>query len=177
MLLTILKKAGSWYEQLEELLLVCLVFGMVALGAGQILFRNVISVGLVWIDPLLSHLVLWVALLGASIATRENRHIVIEILPERLSPAVRSHIKGGLQLFSALVCLFLVYPAVRFILDDYGPGKYLTLGIPLWVSQTVMPVMWFVLGIRFMLQGFKNLITPTRTLPPGGGGRGEGGCV
>ncbi len=33
MLLTILKKAGSWYEQLEELLLVCLVFGMVALGA------------------------------------------------------------------------------------------------------------------------------------------------
>ena len=34
MLLTILKKAGSWYERLEELLLVCLVLGMVALGAG-----------------------------------------------------------------------------------------------------------------------------------------------
>jgi C4-dicarboxylate transporter, DctQ subunit len=157
MLLTTLKKAGSWYEQLEELLLVCLVFGMVVLGTAQILFRNVISIGLVWIDPLLSHLVLWVALLGASIATRENRHIVIEILPGRLSPAVRSRIKGGLQLFSALVCLFLVYPAVRFILDDYRPGKYLALGIPLWISQTVMPVMWLVLGVRFALQGVSNL--------------------
>ena len=162
MLLTILKRVSFWYEQLEELLLVCLVFGMVVLGAAQILFRNVISIGLVWIDPLQSHLVLWVALLGASIATRENRHIVIEILPERLSPAVRRRIKGGLQIFSALVCLFLVYPAVQFILNDYRPRKFLALGIPLWVSQTVMPVMWLVLGIRFMLQGFKNLISNRR---------------
>jgi len=162
MLSGILKRCGGWYERLEEALLVCLVFGMVALGAAQVLFRDVISIGLVWIDPLLSHLVLWVALLGASIATRENRHIVIEILPGSLPLAVRSRIKGGLQLFSALVCLVLVYPAVRFILDDYGPGKYLALGIPLWVAQTVMPVMWLVLGIRFVLQGFNNLISGAR---------------
>jgi TRAP-type C4-dicarboxylate transport system permease small subunit len=158
MLMAVLKKVGCWYEQLEELLLVCLVLGMVALGAAQILFRNVISIGLVWIDPLLSHLVMWVALLGASIATRENRHIVIQILPERLPATVRRCIKGGLQLFSALVCFFLVYPAVQFILNDYRPRKYLALGIPLWVSQTVMPAMWLVLGIRFMLQGFKGFI-------------------
>jgi len=158
MLSTILKKVWSWYERLEELLLVCLVLGMVALGAAQILFRDIISIGLVWIDPLLSHMVLWVALLGASIATRENRHIVIEILPERLSLPVRSRVKAGLQFFSALVCLFLVYPAVRFILDDYSPERYLALGIPLWISQTIMPVMWLVLGIRFILQGFKNVI-------------------
>jgi len=162
MVLAILKKVWSCYEELEELLLVFLVFGMLALGAAQILFRNVISVGLVWIDPLLNHLVLWVALLGASIATRENRHIVIDIFPESLSPSVRSRIKGGLQLFSALVCLFLVYPAVRFILDDYSPRRYLALGIPMWISQTVMPVMWLVLGIRFLLQGFKNCIPGTR---------------
>jgi TRAP-type C4-dicarboxylate transport system permease small subunit len=162
MFLNALRKLGSRYEALEETLLVCLVFGMVGLGTLQILFRNVLSVGLVWTDPLLRHLVLWVALLGASVATRENRHIVIEILPDRLSPIVRSQIKGMLQLFSALVCLFLVYPAVRFILNDYQAGKHLALGIPLWVSQTVMPVMWLVLGIRFILQGVGNLMSGRR---------------
>jgi len=162
MLSALLKKVGYWYEHLEELFLVCLVLGMVALGAAQILFRNVISIGLVWIDPLLSHLVLWVALLGASIATREDRHIVIEILPERLPASVRRRIKGGLQLFSALVSFFLVYPAVQFILNDYRPNKYLAIGIPLWVSQAVMPSMWLVLGIRFMLQGFKGFIPVRR---------------
>jgi len=161
-MLRFLKKIGSWYEQLEELVLVCLIFGMVALGAAQILFRNVISFGLVWIDPLLNHLVLWVALLGASIATRENRHIVIEVLPDRLSSVARSRIKGALQLFSALVCLFLVYPSIQFILNDYSPRKHLAFGIPLWISQTIMPIMWFVLGFRFTLQGFKNLIRSKR---------------
>ncbi len=162
MLLAAIKKLGIIYERIEETLLVCIMLGMVVLGAAQILFRNVISIGLVWIDPLLSHLVLWVALLGASIATRENRHIVIEILPERLSATLRQRIKGGLHLFSALVCFVLVYPAVRFILDDYRPGKYLAVGIPLWISQTVMPVMWLVLGTRFTLQGFKNLVRTRR---------------
>jgi len=157
-----LKRLGSWYDQLEEVLLVCMMFGMVALGAAQILFRNVISIGLVWIDPLQNHIVLWVALLGASIATRENRHIVIEILPQRLSLRSRHRIKGGLWLFSALVCLLLVYPAVRFILDDYRPGKYLAVGIPLWCSQAIMPFMWLVLGIRFAFQGIKDLIWPGR---------------
>ena len=162
MLLALLRKVGSWYEYLEEVLLVCLLFGMVVLGAAQILFRNVISIGLVWIDPLLRHLVLWVALLGASIATRENRHISIEILPARLSQATRTRIYGGLQIFSALVCLVLVYPAVRFILDDYRVGKYLVFEIPRWVAQTVMPVMWLVLGVRFMLQGVKSLVSGRR---------------
>jgi TRAP-type C4-dicarboxylate transport system permease small subunit len=162
MVLALLRKVGSWYEYLEEVLLVCLLFGMVALGAAQIFFRNVISIGLVWIDPLLRHLVLWVALLGASIATRENRHISIEILPARLSAATRTRIYGGLQIFSALVCLVLVYPAVTFVLDDYRVEKYLVFQIPRWVAQTVMPVMLLVLGIRFMLQGVKSLVSGRR---------------
>ncbi len=162
MFLTLLRKVGSWYNHLEEMLLVLLVFGMVALGAIQIIVRNVLSMGIVWIDPVIRHLVLWVALLGASVATRDDRHITIEVLPARLSPAVRARIKAGLQLFSALVCLFLVRPAVRFILDDYQPGKELALGIPLWVSQAIMPFMWLVLGIRFLLQGIKNLMPVRR---------------
>ena len=162
MLLALLKKVGSWYEHLEEVLLVFLMFAMVLLGAAQIFFRNVISIGLVWIDPLLRHLVLWVALLGASIATRENRHISIEILPARVPQATRNRIYGCLQIFSALVCLVLVYPALRFILDDFRVGKYLVFGIPRWVAQAVMPVMWLVLGVRFMLQGVKNLISGRR---------------
>jgi len=162
MMLSILRKTGVYYERLEEALLVCMVFGMVLLGALQIFFRNVISIGMVWVDPLMRHLVLWIALLGASIATREDRHITIEILPARLSQAARSRIRGGLQLFSSLVCLVLVYPAIRFVLDDYDPGEYLAFGIPLWVSQIIMPAGWLVLGIRFLFQGCRNLFKGPR---------------
>ncbi len=153
---------GAVYERLEEILLVSLVILMVFLGFLQILFRNLISIGMIWVDPLLRHLVLWIALLGASIATRENRHISIDILSGYLSPAWRRRVQGGLQLFSALICLLLVHPAIRFLENDYQAGKVLAIGVPMWVAQLVMPVMMFVLGMRFLLQGYRNLCSMSR---------------
>ena len=156
------KTLGSFYERLEEILLVSLVVLMVSLGFLQILFRNFISVGIVWIDSLVRHLVLWIALLGASIATRENRHIAIDVISGRLSPGHYSRIQGAVQLFSALVCLLLVYPAVRFVQNDYVAGKTLAFGIPLWLSQAVMPAMMLVMGVRFLLRGIKTLFPGNR---------------
>jgi C4-dicarboxylate transporter DctQ subunit len=151
-----LQRLGSFYERLEEILLVSLVILMLSLGFLQILFRNLISIGIVWIDPLVRHLVLWIALLGASLATRENRHIAIDLLSGRLSPARYSRIQGAVQLFSALVCLLLVHPAIRFVQNDYVAGMTLAFGIPLWFSQMIMPAMMLVMGVRFLHQGLKN---------------------
>ena len=157
-----LRMLGSFYERLEEILLVFLVVLMVSLGFLQILFRNLISIGIVWVDPLVRHLVLWIALLGASIATRENRHISIDILSGYLSPAHQRRVQGGVQLFSAFICLLLVHPAIRFLQNDYQAGKILALGIPMWLSQSIMPIIMLVLGVRFLLQGFRNIFSVSR---------------
>ena len=114
---------GSAYDRLEDVLLVCLVAAMLSLGFLQILFRNLISVGIVWIDPLVRHLVLWIALLGASIATREKRHITIDVLSGHVPPQHYSRLQGAVQFFSALVCFLLVLPAIRFVQNDYVAGK------------------------------------------------------
>jgi TRAP-type C4-dicarboxylate transport system permease small subunit len=156
------KTLGSFYDRLEEILLVFLVILMVSLGFLQILFRNLISVGIVWIDSLVRHLVLWIALLGASVATRENRHITIDILSGHVSPGHYSWVQGAVQLFSALICLLLIYPAVRFVQNDYVAGKTLAFGIPLWLAQSIMPAMMLVMGVRFFLQGLKKLISGNR---------------
>ena len=157
-----LRTLGSAYDRLEEALLVCLVVGMLALGFMQILFRNLISVGIVWIDPLVRHLVLWIALLGASIATRENRHISIDLLSGRVSPSHYSRVQGAVQLFSAMVCFLLIHPAVRFVQNDYVAGKTLAFGIPLWLAQAVMPATMLVMGMRFLLQGSRKLLNSRR---------------
>ena len=156
------KILGSFYDRLEEILLVSLVILMVTLGFLQILFRNLIAVEIVWIDSLVRHLVLWIALLGASIATRENRHITIDIISGRVSPVHYSWVQGAVQLFSALVCLLLVYPAVRFVQNDYVAGKTLAFGIPLWFAQSIMPAMMLIMGARFLLQGIKKLFSGNR---------------
>jgi TRAP-type C4-dicarboxylate transport system permease small subunit len=156
------KTLGLLYERLEEILLVVFVVLMVSLGFLQIVFRNLISIGIVWVDPLVRHLVLWIALLGASVATREDRHIRIDVLSGILSPPARRRLQGSLEIFSAAVCLLLVSPAIRFMQNDYQAGKVLALGIPMWVSQVVMPAILLVLGVRFLLRGCRSIFSAGR---------------
>jgi len=90
-----------------------------------------------------------VALLGASLATRENRHIKIDLIAPRLDPVKRARLEAGLALISGAVCWLLVWPAVEFLRLEYEVGKTLIWKIPLWASQAVMPLMLIVIGARF----------------------------
>jgi TRAP-type C4-dicarboxylate transport system permease small subunit len=145
-----LQKVFSLMNRLEEILLVVLLLSLVFLGLLQILFRNILSLSLFWIDPLMRHSLLWLALLGASAATREGRHISIDLLPLRMGKRIRSWILAGTYCISALVCFILVFPAIRFVQSEFEVGKILALGIPVWVSQSIMPLMLTVLGFRFL---------------------------
>lgn len=145
-----LVKFFSFLNRLEEILLGFFLILMVLLGFLQILFRNVFSVGWFWIDPLLRHSVLWVALLGASAATREDRHISIDLLSGRIGSRNLSWVQAGIHLFAAVVCFLLIWPAVRFVQSEYEVGKILALRIPIWVSQSIIPVMLAVLSLRFL---------------------------
>jgi TRAP-type C4-dicarboxylate transport system permease small subunit len=156
------QRAVALFNQLEEIVLGSFLSVMVLLGLLQILFRNLLSISLYWIDPLLRHLVLWIALLGASVATRQDRHISIDILSDRLSPRGRSAVRVIVHLFSALICFLLVIPALRFVQEEYPAGKILALGIPIWVSEAVMPVMLAVLGLRFLGKSWNDLTRPSR---------------
>jgi TRAP-type C4-dicarboxylate transport system permease small subunit len=140
----------SFLNRLEEILLDSFLILMVLLGLLQIVFRNVLSIGLYWIDPLLRHLVLWVALLGASAATRENRHISIDLFSGRLGIRSRSIIQACIFCISAAICFTFVLPAIRFVVSEYEVGKPLAFGIPIWISQSIIPVMLTVLGLRFL---------------------------
>jgi TRAP-type C4-dicarboxylate transport system permease small subunit len=150
-------RINHFLNKLEEALLVFLLALMVLLAFLPILFRNVVSIGLIWSDPLLRHLVLWVALLGASLATREGRHIKIDLLTPYLGPGKQAVLSAGLHFFSAAVCLTLVLPAVEFVREERELAKYLIGVIPLWVSQAIIPVMLTVIGLRFGFAAWRNL--------------------
>ena len=72
-----------WIDRLhraEDGLLALLLSVMIVLAGTQILMRNLFDSGFVWIDPLLRVGVLWLGLIGATVATRNNKHIRIDLL-------------------------------------------------------------------------------------------------
>ncbi|MBD3163147.1 MAG: TRAP transporter small permease subunit, partial [Candidatus Eisenbacteria bacterium] len=53
---------------------------MILLSGLQVVLRNFFQIGLLWIDPLVRTLLLWVAFLGAFAAAGRARHIRIDVL-------------------------------------------------------------------------------------------------
>ena len=84
-----LDRALWWLHRIEDSILVTLLISMVTLAVAQIVMRNAFNSGLLWMDPLLRIMVLWIALFGALVGSREQRHVSIVAGPQTLYP--RAH--------------------------------------------------------------------------------------
>ncbi len=75
---------------LEDGLLVGLLLALVFVAVMQIVLRNGFDGGFLWADAFLRVLVLWIGLAGAMAASREHRHISIDILGRFLPQRARA---------------------------------------------------------------------------------------
>ncbi|MES9992120.1 MAG: TRAP transporter small permease [Candidatus Thiodiazotropha sp.] len=159
MLIT-LKRIKQLILFFEDGLMVLLLSATVLLAASQILLRNLFDSGLIWADPTLRIMVLWLALLGAIAATRENRHIRIDLFSHKLSPRLRSILAAINNLFSALVCGIITWHAVRFVYAEWQDGATLFATIPAWLGEIIIPIGFAVMTLRFLFNFSLQLLQP-----------------
>ena len=138
-------------HQGEELLLALLLTTMIVLAGGQILLRNLFDSGIAWAEPLLRLLVLWVGMLGAMLATREDKHIRIDIVSRYLPPHRKGLSNRITSAVSALVCTLLAYHSGRFVYFEWQDGTEAFNGMPAWLAELVLPVGFAIMALRFAL--------------------------
>ncbi len=135
----------------EDTLLVVILTTLVLLATSQILLRNIWGTGIVWSDPLLRVLVLWLALLGAMAATRDNNHIRIDILSRFLPEPLRKLSRRITDLFAAVVSGLVAWHSARFVYLEWEDGNILFAAIPAWVCELIIPLGFGVMALRFLL--------------------------
>jgi TRAP-type C4-dicarboxylate transport system permease small subunit len=147
-----------WLANLERALVVLLLTGLLGLGLLQVIERNVLASGIFWADEVLQHLVLWLGFLGASLATREHRHLSIDVLSHFLP--VRWHLWLGLLVNTAalVLCMLLVQAACGLVRSEYTAGTMLTFGVPAWLAQSIIPLGFGAITLRFALRLVESLI-------------------
>ncbi len=158
--LKILKNLGRRFNQMEELFISLLLLAMIFLASLQIFMRILFDSGLVWADPLLRHLVLWVGMLGAALATRYGKHITIDILSHLLPARGLLWLNLVLNLFAVVVCGFLTWAAFLFIKNEiaFGSGRELV-GIPVWAWNLIFPLAFALMTARFSAKVFAHGVT------------------
>lgn len=143
-----LARYGKW---IEDALLVAAFVVLVLLAGLQILLRNVFDTGFGWIDPLLRILVLWVGMLGAVAASRDDRHINIDILSRFIPRRLLPWSKRVVALASTLVCGLLAWHTFRFVRDEYAYSDVEVAGMPVWFWQSILPLGFALMTWRFAI--------------------------
>ena len=149
---------NSWLKSLlhklhfiEDSILAVLLLTMILLATSQIFLRNLFDSGIIWADPLLRVMVLWLGLLGALAATRENNHITIDLLTRFLSELMRDVAKSFTNLFSAVITSILAYQSMRFVFMEYEAQSEAFSGIPTWTMELILPVAFGLIALRFFI--------------------------
>ena len=138
-------------------LVAAILLTMVGLSGLQILLRNLFDAGLLWIDPLLRHLTMLLAFVGALIATGAKRHVQIDVLG-RMLQGVGRRVGGAIvAAASGVVCLALTHASLQFLFDEIEFGETVFLGIPAWVVAAVFPLSFTCLAFRFFYLVFLEL--------------------
>jgi TRAP-type C4-dicarboxylate transport system permease small subunit len=144
--------------RLEQILLGVLLGTMILVAVIQIALRNVLSTGLAWGDELVRNLVLWTGFIGAAIATREGKHISIDVVSRWISPKRKISMEIITNGFSLLICALLTFAALKFVSNEIQMKSILFLGVPSWASEIILPVTLGVMTFRFCLRFLKSIL-------------------
>jgi TRAP-type C4-dicarboxylate transport system permease small subunit len=143
--------------RLEKALVVVLLGVMILLAFFQIVLRNFSGVGLSWAESLVRYLVLWIGFIGASLAAREGRHITIEVFKLRRSAIGGRFLSAASQLCAAVVCAAMTWAAVKFVHGDAQIGTGAFLNLSTWVLETIIPVTFAIMSLRFLVRTVRAL--------------------
>ena len=133
-MIPLLKKIDSSLEVTEKVLVVVLFSALVLLVVINIISRNIFHVSFQKILETAPALVLWLALLGSTIALKENRHIKLDILLRFCPGKVRIAANAATGLFGMIVMGILFYTSLEFVKNEteiFGSAGWISIVFPL----------------------------------------------
>ncbi len=163
----ILKKIDDIIAFAEEYFIYIGLVVMVFLSFFQVAARNLFSFGFVWADDLLRHLVLWTGFIGASLATREGKHINIDVFTRLLEGWPRK-ITRAITLLASAVVSFLLFLAGMYLIrmEREFPDYLASMNIPIWSLELVFPITFAIITLRFTFAAIGALIFPEKESEP-----------
>lgn len=141
-------RAFAWIVQT---LLVVILIAMVGITFLQVILRNFFDTGLPWAEVGGRNAVLWIAFLGAMLATRARQHLNIDAVTRLLPRRPRDALRIFLDAFAAVVCFLLAKAALTFVIDEKMMGTDLFLGLKSWMVQTIIPFGFTMMGVEYCI--------------------------
>jgi len=164
---TILGRMDRFGRAVENIFLVGLLGAMMVLSVTQIVMREIFSTGVVWAGELLKLMVLWLAMIAAIAACRDNRHIRIDALSHVLPGQAIRYTRVLVDLFAAAVCGVVAWHAWRYLQLEIEFEDTVLIDTPAWIVHGVIPASFVVMSYRFVIGAIRKAIGRDDDKQPG----------
>ena len=136
-----------------------LLLGMIGMAAGQVSLRNFFDSGVYWGDSAVRVMVLWVTMLGAMVASRNDSHIRIDLvgrfLQELEKPLLASTVARINYGFTCFILALFCWASGQFVHYEYVDQSIAFASVPAWLCEAVMPLGSGIMALRYALHMVK----------------------
>ena len=130
----------SRFAVFEDAISVGALVLMAAIPITEALIRPVYPTGIPGSFMWVQHLTLWVAFLGAAVASRRGELLALSAGPSMVSEVWRPRLLSLSGAVGVVVSVVLSYASVVLTRAEWEGGRELALGVPVWAAVAVMPV-------------------------------------
>ncbi len=160
---SLLNKLDRFGRAAENIALIGVLGSMVLVALLQIVLREFFGSGIIWLNELIRIMVLWLAMVGAVAACRDNRHIRIDLVSHLLPPRAVTAIRIVVDLFAAVVCAFLAWQVWSFVNFEVELEFTVLNGIGVFWFHVIAPLAFALMSYRFLvlvIQQIVEFVTP-----------------
>lgn len=132
-------KISDILEKVTKLLLIVFVTLLVVSTTLQVISRFILKEPIIWTGELTHISFIWMALLGASLATKYKDHLGIDIANQKLTGRVRKGLQILIHILMIVVAVIFIVGGWTFVEKNVGRIS-ITTGLPMYYLYISAPI-------------------------------------
>lgn len=147
---------------IENVLITFFFLTGVTISLYAVFSRYVLGVSQSWATEIYTTLLVWAIFIGFSTALRDDHHVSIDLLYDRVSPKMKRVFDLIVVLIGIAFSVFFIVSGADMTLTTLQQGiRTIDVGMPLWIYYLIMPIAGLLLLIRFIEKGISIFKKPT----------------
>lgn len=147
----------NWFHKLENAIASMLFVLGIGISLYGVFMRYVIQHSQSWTTEIYTFLLVWAIFIGFGTALRDGEHIAIDLLYDRLNPALQKAVDVFVLLIGLAFSLFFIVSGGQMVLTAFGQDiETIDVGIPIWIPYLIMPLGGLLLFVHFCERAYNS---------------------
>ena len=152
------KNKNSVGKIIEDYLIVFLLSIVILVSLAQIGMRLFLNSSFIWGDELIKITVLWIAMIASVSASRNNRHLKIDLIEKFVSDKISLFPKIISKFFVSIICGAIAWHSFLFIRLTLTFNETVMSGFPAWIAYAIVPLCFLIMAYRYFIEALNHIM-------------------